>query len=274
MIVIDIGANKGELSSFLLETIDHVMVYAVEPNFLLCSKSLNQISLNHPKDFIYLPIALSRTNGRAKLFAPQVLDGQVGSLLQVNTSGVWHPEVSKNLSNNETSQFIDIETWTVAKLIESQKLRKIDFIKIDTQGTDLDILEDFLSICDVKVAAVEVEVNPDQALSHYSDSHNDISRMFEILDRYGYKVMRMFPVSSDCQEFNVFIAKSSSDFLLMNELLNFSSMPVFSRYWEVLGIGDRKIGVSKLQKSILKKIFSALMHPRQSYKSMLIKLSS
>lgn len=274
MIVFDVGANKGELSNFLLEKFDDMYVYAIEPNSMLCSDSLTRISRIFPNRFFYLPLALSRNNGRAKLFAPEVLNGQIGSLLHINKSAPWASEITSNLAKGDISKFIEVETRTVARMISSLKLKQIDFLKIDTQGTDLDILEDFFDACEVTVAAVEIEVISDQSLSHYANSRNDILRLFELLRKFQFKVIRMFPVSGDCNEFNVFLAKSVSDYNSIHNLLDFSSLPVFSRYWEVLGIGDKSIGTSRLQKSILKKALVALRHPRKSYRSMLIKLSS
>ena len=274
MIVVDVGANKGELSKFLLEKTQGIFVYAIEPNYMLCSESLTKIHIQNPQNFTYLPIAISRTKGRAKLFAPEVLGGQVGSLLQINTSGAWHPSVSTSLLTATNNSFLEVDTCTVAEITETLNIHFIDFLKIDTQGTDLDILEDFLSKCDVKVAAVEVEINPDQSLSHYQHSNNDIWRLFGILQFFGFRIMRMMPVSADCREFNIFIAKSNSDFDHVDQWLNFRSMPVFSRYWEVLGIGDKSQDLGHLQRSIFKKVRSALRHPRQSFKSVIIKLSA
>lgn len=274
MIVVDVGANKGELSKFLLERIENVTIYAIEPNFLLFSESLNKIQTDFPENFTYLSRAISKNSGHAKLFAPEILDGQVGSLLPLNNIGSWGPEAFKNLSESDTSRYIDIETSTAGEIVSFLNLSHVDFLKIDTQGTDLDILEDFLSICDIKVAAVEVEVAPDQSLTHYKNSDNALMRLFKILQDHKYEIIRMMPVSGDCSEYNVFVAKSFSDFQHIDENLIFSSMPVFSRYWKVLGIGARDKEVRQLQVSLLKKIFTALMHPKQSYKSMLIKLSS
>lgn len=274
MIVVDVGANKGELSKFLLERNKDVTIYAIEPNFLLFSESLNKIQSDFPENFTYLSRAISKNNGHAKLFAPEILGGHVGSLLPLNNFGSWGPESLKNLPESDTSHYIDVETSTAGEIVKILSLSQIDFLKIDTQGTDLDILEDFLAVCDIKVAAVEVEVSSIQSLTHYKDSDNGLMRLMKILQNHNYEIMRMMPVSGDCSEYNVFVAKTILDFESINKKLIFSAMPVFSRYWKVLGIGARDKEIRQLQVSLSKKILASLMHPKQSYRSMLIKLSS
>jgi FkbM family methyltransferase len=274
MIVVDVGANKGELSSFLLAHTNNLHVFAFEPNSTTCSESLNLISELYPSNFSYIPKAVSRTNGSAKLFAPQVMEGQIASLLEINTRGAWQKEVADKLIGEKTIQFTEVETCTVELFAKNFGVHNIDFIKIDTQGTDLDILEDFLRCCDLKVAAIEIEINSDMELSHYLESKNDIHRLMTLLDFYQYKIIRMMPASADCREFNVFISKSLEYYNEVDSVLNFSSMPVFSRFWEVLGIGDKNTDIYKLQKSIFLKVISAVSHPLQSYRSVLIKLSS
>ena len=274
MIVIDVGANKGDLSAYLLSQKENFRVFALEPNSLECAESLNSISELYPSNFIYIPKAISRTNGVAKLFAPQVLDGQVGSLLEINSGGAWHSDVSEKFAGDKRIQFMEVETCTVENFSRIYDVHSIDFLKIDTQGTDLDILEDFLKCCNVKVAVVEIEINSDIGLSHYLGSKNDIHRLVSLLDLYHYRIIRMMPGSADCREYNVFISKSLDDYAEVDNLMNFSLIPVFSRFWEVLGIGDRNTNMYTLQKSLFSKIKSAFSHPLQSYRSVLIKLSS
>lgn len=274
MIVIDVGANKGDLSGYLLSHKENLHIFALEPNSLECAESLNSISKLYPSNFVFIPKAISRTNGVSKLFAPQVLDGQVASLLKLNMGGAWHRDVSEKFAGDKGIQFIEVETCTVENFSEVYGVRDIDFIKIDTQGTDLDILEDFLRHCNVKVAVDEIEINSDIGMSHYLGSKNDIHRLMSILDLYQYRIIRMMPGSTDCREYNVFISKSLEDYTEVDNILNFSLIPVFSRFWEVLGIGDRNTNIYALQKSLFSKIKSAFSHPLQSYRSVLIKLSS
>ena len=274
MIVIDVGANKGDFSGYLLSQNENLRIFAFEPNTRECDESLNSISERYPSNFTYIPKAIARANGIAKLFAPQVLDGQVGSLLEINRNGAWHIGLREKIAEEKGDEFIEVETCTVEDFSKLYEVQNIDFVKIDTQGTDLDILEDFLRRCNVKVAVVEIEINSDIRLSHYLDSKNDIDRLMNILDVHHYKIIRMMPGSADCREYNVFLSKSLEDYAEVDNIINFKLIPVFSRFWEVLGIGDRNTNMYNLQKSLFLKIISAFAHPVQSYRSVLIKLSS
>jgi hypothetical protein len=125
----------------------------------------------------------------------------------------------------------------------------------------------------VCVAAVEVEGSISSQRSHYMNSRNSVQFLTEILKRYGFSIFKITPASSDCNEFNVIIAKSEDEFERINSILEFKNLPIFSRFWTVIGVGS-KTSVVDLQKSLLKKILTSVSHPFSSYKSLLVKLTS
>jgi hypothetical protein len=72
----------------------------------------------------------------------------------------------------------------------------------------------------------------------------------------------------------VFLAKNIEIYNDLNRKIIFSSMPPFKRFWRVLGIGTSiNENYTDLNRSLLKKLFGAFLHPTSSYKSLVIKLT-
>ena len=89
-----------------------------------------------PKGFKYYPYALSDKNGKKKLFNTQ--HPMCTSLYKPN-------EMFINLYNNlhfaNLKNESEIETITLDTFVEKYSLNEIDFIKMDVQGAELDILK-------------------------------------------------------------------------------------------------------------------------------------
>lgn len=275
MIVVDIGANVGDLGKDLVTKSQDIKYLAIEPNQIICGPSLESLKRKYPESFDYRIVAVSDKDGEGVLHSPRSLNGQVGSLLKINQSGDWQENVRSSFNVPAGESAIVVSTVSVPTLIKDHAIARIDFLKIDTQGTDLQILEGFLKSCDVRVAVVEIEVTANAEDSHYEGSKNSMSNFFALVDFHGFKVVRMMPASGDCTEYNVFIAKTYSDFAQVDAHLDFRSLRIFSRFWTVLGIGNQ-MGPRQtdLHLSLLKKLFGSFRHPVSSYKSLVIKLTS
>lgn len=275
MIVVDVGANDGSLSEALLCNGEVTRVVAIEPNSWECSENLEMIKQAYPGRMDVVYAAVARESGQSSFFNADSMNGQVGSLLEINPSGNWSASFDDLNHVSQISSARTVRTISVESLSSELGLHAIDFLKIDTQGTDIEILDYFLAHIPVRVAVVEVEATEIPGEQHYKNSDNSLRRLVLVLNNYGYKIYRMKPVSGDCTEYNVFVAKTDSDFLRVSHLLDFEKIPTFIRFWNVLGIGGKKdISFSNLQKNLLKKLLSAILHPQQSYKSFLIKLTS
>lgn len=275
MLVVDIGANNGDLGKDLVSKVVGVKYLGIEPNYLICKASLDRLKQDYPDSFNYRLAAVSEKDGEGVLHSPLTLNGQVGSLLKINQSGDWQENVRSRFSESSIQDSIVVATISVSTLLREHEITRIDFLKIDTQGTDLQILGSFLAVCDIRVAVVEIEVTSNAENSHYLESQNSISNFFELINKYGFAVVRMMPASSDCTEFNIFIAKSYSDYEAVNRELDFKSLRIFSRFWTVLGIGNHiSPKEAGMYSSLIRKIVGSFKHPISSYRSLVVKLTS
>lgn len=275
MIVIDVGANKGELAMDICPRVSDVTIFAVEPNYILFQEQLKALEDKFPNRFHFVPAALADFDGTARLYAPQHMEGQIGSLLKIDDNNSWMKEIKNNFSTDKLDESIEVEVFSVQKFLNKYKITDIDFLKIDSQGTDLLILNEFLINSIVKVAAVEIEVTPSGSNSHYKNANNSFHDLLTVLQRTKYEIIRIMPANTECNEYNVFIAKSYKDYEKVDQELSFHELKIFSRFWKVLGIGNDSVNNLKtLQLLLIRKMISAFTHPITSYRSLLIKLTS
>ena len=272
MLVVDVGANDGSLCKYLLENLPSSNVIAVEPNFVLHRPRFDDLKRIYSDRFQFAPFAISKETGVAQLYASHVNNGQIASLLPINNSADWNHEISSKLRQDDVMQ---VQTLTVRDFLGTYGIKSIDFLKIDTQGTDLDILEAFLEVLPIKLIAVEIELSGEDSQHFYQGGYNSLGRLVDLTRNYGFQVYRMVPVSGSCIEYNVFLSTDIETFSAVSEIVRLRDLPPFKRFWEVIGVGsDTDFNTSDRHKALLRKLFSALWHPWTSYKSVLRKLTA
>jgi FkbM family methyltransferase len=273
MIVFDIGANKGEFSEHILENVNPVCIYAFEPNHELCGESLEKLQKKHSGKIQIFWKALGKISGEGTLFGSKLMNGQLGSLVPLNyESEGW--KAHRKILELDSQEELDIQIVAVRELPDLLKVNHIDFLKIDTQGTDLQLLEEFLQFFDVNSGVVEVDVGfpPDQA--RYMTPINDVNQLTKLLLKHDLSISKILSNNSSSDELNVFFSKSNSLFIETCRDLNLENNPSFARFWRVYGIGSTEAETNKvLLRRLFKKILFSFSHPNQSLRSLLLKLT-
>ena len=124
MNVIDIGAHIGAYTILAAEKIgEDGKVLSIEPEPKNYKQLLENIKLNNFQNVIPKNIALSDHEGVEKLY--------------LNFYTTSHSLVIKN----DNTFSIEVRVKTLDKLLEEIGLDKIDFIKIDAEGVELEILK-------------------------------------------------------------------------------------------------------------------------------------
>lgn len=126
-VMLDVGAHHGDYCNLLTRSFPDAVIHAFEP---------------HPRTFACLEeqavetvrlhsCALGATSGVAQLFDRKGQDGSV------------HASLSKNsvltASKNEVITH-QIEVITLDHFIQSEGIERVDFIKIDTEGYEMDVI--------------------------------------------------------------------------------------------------------------------------------------
>ena len=270
-VVLDVGAANGVFARHILENTKNIEVFIIEPNSFLNGISLEKIVKEFPYNSKYFEIALGLRNTEMPLYGYKIHNGQVGSLKQINEQNINKILKSKfNVSN--LSENIMVKVKSVATFIRENQISQIDFLKIDTQGNDLDLLELFLEEVTVKCMVVEVTGNDSAESNLYLNSNNLISRVFRIAEVHSLKILKVVP-NNDLSEFNIFLAPNVAEGEKILYDLQIEKSETFGRYWKVLGIGETLNFNKDKNKHFLRKIAKGVTHPRKSIKSVLFKLT-
>ena len=128
IIVIDIGANIGSVSLVLAKMIDKVKIFAIEPTIYAYDKLSNNLNLN--KDLI------NKVFLRQLFISDQKKPEKVWSSWSLQKSGEKHKKHLGTLMDIKKDSYI-----TLDKFITMEKLQKVDFIKLDVDGHELDVLK-------------------------------------------------------------------------------------------------------------------------------------
>ena len=275
MIVFDVGANKGEFSQHVLDSDSYSQVFAFEPNASLCGISLEKLRNNFPDRFHVNLVALGTNSGLGELYGSQLMNGQLGSLVPFNANSEgWNSHSDLIRSSNSVIESETIAILAVSKLAELLDEKTIDFIKIDTQGTDVAILSEFLKYFKIISGVVEVDAGNFPEGFRYETSNNRVEDLILLLSNNGFQVTKILPNNSRSDELNVYFSISQEVFDEAVTTLKLAFNPALARYWVVQGIGTSENESTQLLfRRFTKKVFRALAHPKSSLRSVLLKLT-
>jgi FkbM family methyltransferase len=219
-IVVDIGASTGAFANFMADRAtdsgnSRVSVVAVEPIHSSAAQIQSRTNL------IVIQKAISSEKGRKLLRVTK--NPELSSFKPVN------PEIDRNLwdfhlSFMEIVEEVMVDCITLEELINELNIREIDFLKIDTQGTDLEV---FLSagpnLSRIKSAVLEFPYTQDSCLY---ENEVDVTEAIRILGNKGFFPIRLVP--NGAGECNLFICNSNysiNDYLLLEKELRFNNAP-------------------------------------------------
>jgi FkbM family methyltransferase len=162
-IVVDIGANIGVFSLFAASR-THNTVYAFEPfpkNVEFLNRNIHKNGLHN---IIVHCAAVSDKIGSAKLFLSEISAGHL--LFDHNIMG-------------KLEKYTEVPTITLQSIMDDNKLDKIDFLKLDCEGSEGSILmstpKDYLK----RIGNIAMEFHDNVSLL----KHDDIKRL---LDEVGF----------------------------------------------------------------------------------------
>ncbi|WP_237743590.1 FkbM family methyltransferase [Pleurocapsa sp. PCC 7319] len=128
-LVIDVGANVGEYSNKVKSISKSVTIYAFEPH-PITFKKLQAAASKY--NYIAVNLGCSNIQGDSKLFD-----------YQENCDGSTHASLYKNVIekfHSSSSVYWDIKLTTIDHFVDKNNIRKINLLKIDTEGNELNVL--------------------------------------------------------------------------------------------------------------------------------------
>ena len=168
----DVGSHKGEYISSMIKTFNINKIYGFEPNpniFKILKRKINRKNI-----FLY-NFGISNMIGKAKFNVN--LESSSSSFNKLNEESKYYKKkylILNTFKLRKNSTEIEVDITRLDKFINENKINKIDLIKIDTEGYELNILKSLGDkIKNIKVIHFEHHFD-DMIIKNYNltDIHN------------------------------------------------------------------------------------------------------
>jgi FkbM family methyltransferase len=177
---VDVGANNGDTSVHIAKDHPNGLVYAFEPtpHMIEITKSKS----HHLRNYFLVEKAVSDYNGKAIFNVAGQADWGCSSLLSFSDKSQtdW-----PGRTDFVVTEEIEVDVIRLDSFIEENNIQQIDYIKIDTQGSDLKVLQGlgkYISI--VKAGSMEAAGKED--ILYYGQNTQGDSIKF--LEDNGFKI--------------------------------------------------------------------------------------
>ncbi|EKD94214.1 MAG: SAM-dependent methyltransferase [uncultured bacterium] len=161
--IVDVGAHIGLFGLYATSCAKNVKVYCFEPsiiNYQLLNKNIMNNNLQLIKTF---NLAVNNSNKKEKLY--------------LDNSNDSHGFYSKSIDN----QFTTVNCISLEKIIENNKIKKINLLKMDCEGCEYNILYNLPNKIFEIIEKIVFEV-------HIKKSNHDPDNLIKFLSKKGYKV--------------------------------------------------------------------------------------
>ena len=145
-VLLDIGAHEGESIKLFTNNFNINEIYSFEPSpisFKILKKNINAAEGNFRKTKIILEnIALGSKH--EKILLKHVSESSSSTIKELNTESKYFKKkffFLKNFDNQYLFKRIEVQQILLSDYIEENSIKSIDFIKIDTEGYELEVLK-------------------------------------------------------------------------------------------------------------------------------------
>ena len=164
--IFDVGSHRGESIDYFIKLKNLKKIQSFEPQkdiFLILKKKYknnNKVILNQ--------IALSQNENYKDFYINDL--SSTSSFSRLNKKSLWLKIKNKILNKkNPIINKIKIRSLTIDKFIKQKKIKKIDLLKIDTEGHELEVLKGALkTIQEHKVKFILIELHFSKMYQNYS----------------------------------------------------------------------------------------------------------
>ena len=168
-VIFDVGANVGQSCLSYAQAFPTTRIHAFEPvpgTFDTLKAKVANIESITPWN-----IALSSSNGTATMRRAKASVGD-----RIVQDGA-EPD----------GETVEVKTMTGTAFCQEHEIDRISFLKIDTEGHDLDVLKGFLGMLD-RVAFVQVEA----AMNRYNKSHVQFSVFMDFMEARNFHLLHLY----------------------------------------------------------------------------------
>ena len=173
-VVFDVGAHAGQFAKLFARLAFEGSVYAIEPGSYARSILRATIWARRLGNVTILPVALGAEPGLAQLVVPVKASGALGfGLSHLGGPEERWPRVAAEL----------VAQTTIDALTETLALDRLDFIKADIEGNEMQLLEGAKRSLERFRPRLLIELSG----AHLARAGNDIAGAFALLAALGYR---------------------------------------------------------------------------------------
>jgi len=162
-VIVDIGANIGVFTVFAASESPHARIYSFEPV---------------PKNYAWLRrnVESSGLDGRVQTFNLGVVSTSGKRTLHLSSS-----PLHSIFEDGEISESIEIECTTLPEILESNRLERIDLLKMNCEGAEYEIFYSTPDECFSKISEIRMEF-------HNEDKkEKNATKLREFLEGKGFQ---------------------------------------------------------------------------------------
>lgn len=178
--IFDVGANKGQTTIKYLSKFPSSRIYCFEPLPELAHKLSTTVTNN--ENVVIVPKAVSNTNKSTNFYVNHL--DVASSLLPRPSSGEkYYPTIA------ESKEVIQVESITLDSFSQENGLSKVDILKLDIQGGELDALHGSHSLLsDSKVGLIYTEIQ----FVHLYEGAPLFGDILQYLNNFGYSLFDFY----------------------------------------------------------------------------------
>jgi FkbM family methyltransferase len=166
--VLDLGANVGLVSLYLSDIASRILAVEAGPKQL---ELLKQNCKNETN--IEIVEAAIAGNNEDVIFYMKPDNNTTNSLIK---------------SNSNTEYSINVKGITIPKLLEDYNVEKVDFCKIDIEGSEMvSLTEDIIKQFYDKIDFIFLEVHATNPINWRQDLRQNLVKLYNLLNKCGYK---------------------------------------------------------------------------------------
>lgn len=211
IVIFDVGAHCGQTTTKYNLLFNNCKIYSFEP-FLDSYNILKETVSNYGNILTY-NIALGNLEGDVDFYVNKF--SATNSILPAHSMGsiIW----GDNLLNN--IEKIKVRSTTLDNFIKKMEIDQIDILKLDTQGTEYDVLEGAINTIKdrkIKIIYMEIITLPTYQNQRHFDEILKFMRLnrFELYNMYDYSLTKFGALR---QVDAIFVNKIHMDKLLNSE---------------------------------------------------------
>lgn len=182
-IILDVGAFQGTWARVAVENCPQAQIFSVEPvphAFEILER--NASALKNVQVFRYLFGAENKT-------------------VSINyfPGGASHLSSVYEFPHKEKPRTTEVAQIRGDDFIKEAKIDFVDFLKIDTEGAELEVLKGFSeALKQKKIAVIQFEYGKINIISHAL-----LRDFYVLLNSYGYEVGKIYPTCVDFSDYNL-----------------------------------------------------------------------